>query len=114
MSFQGAQKRLTPTQLMNMLRESYQKKCSSLNWNTIKESQEEALVEYKIIDCKGPFGAGEQYEVVKIIKGTWAIHRVSYTTKKSPLTESEKKEWIERINGTKLVNIEKIRNRNSN
>ncbi len=58
----------------------------------------DVIVESRTEGCVGPVDSDDQYEIARVIKGSRAIHRVSYTTKRQPhLPDIQRSEWIDRI-----------------
>jgi len=98
MSFIGAQESMSPEDFIPLMKESLFEDCPTAMWNIIRQSDSEVIVESRTEGCVGPVDSDDQYEIARFVKGSRAIHRVSYATKRQPhLSVIQRSEWIARI-----------------
>ncbi len=60
-------------------------------WNTIESNDKEAIYEWKTINAPS---VDNQHELARVICGNKDIYSVRYTTKKLPLSDQQRQEWV--------------------
>ena len=90
-AFPGAQNRATPGGVMLGAKEQTLKKCPKTTWNVIHESSNQVLFEYLTAKCRG---VDDEHELIMIFLNDRALYQVSYASKKLPVTEAQRTQWI--------------------
>ncbi len=90
----GAAERMTPQESMNGARKATLEQCPSTTWTVLRQEKEEVLYQWEHRKCRG---FADQFEVAKKYRDGSALVRVSWVTKKLPVTEETRASWIKII-----------------
>jgi hypothetical protein len=72
----------------------------TVTWNIISRGDTDLLYEWKLE--KDHLRPNEQ-RIVRLIRGADGIHVLRYTTRKVPMTEAQRTQWIELLKAAKVV-----------
>ncbi len=69
-------------------------------WTVIDDGQDDVIFEWKVAASdKTP----AQHEINRIVRGKRDIHRLAYVTRKLPLSEADRKKWIDELKSARVV-----------
>ena len=69
----GAAQDSTAEDFIALIRDPLLDYCPSAMWNVIRQSPDELVAEWRTIGCVGPFDSDDQYELVRVVWGSWAV-----------------------------------------
>jgi hypothetical protein len=80
-------------------RDKLLKECPDALWRILNESQDQVLHEF---ETKGCHGWDDQHEIAKLMKGTSAIFRVSYASRRLPFGDDQRSRWVALVGAARL------------
>jgi len=100
-SIPRAQRRTTPEAFARALESKLRNITTGrLVWNVLYSSPVEVLYEWTLTqDHLRP----DEQEIVRVIAGAEGLHVIHYATRKPPLTETARRQWIQFISDIKIV-----------
>ncbi|WP_339727518.1 tetratricopeptide repeat protein [uncultured Gimesia sp.] len=91
---------LSAKEMMTRMKALVEKSYQIEEWNVIQEGDDDILYEWRVAQSdKTP----AQHEMIRMVRGKRDMHRLAYVTRKLPLTEEDRSQWIERLKSAKLV-----------
>ncbi|QDT44523.1 Tetratricopeptide repeat protein [Gimesia alba] len=91
---------LTAKEMMNRMKALVEQSYEVEEWNVIQDGDDDILYEWRVAKSdKTP----AQHEINRMVRGKRDMHRLAYVTRKLPLSEEDRRQWIERLKSAKLV-----------
>jgi len=95
---QGEQ--LTAREMMDRTKAALEKTHQIEVWNVLQAGDNDVLFEFRVAENeKTP----AQHVIIRLVKGRRDMHRLAYTSRKLPLSDESRDEWIKLLRSAKLV-----------
>lgn len=87
-------------EMMNRMKVLVEQSYEVEEWNVIQDGEDDILYEWRVAKSdKTP----AQHEINRLVRGKRDMHRLAYVTRKLPLSEEDRSQWIARLKSAKLV-----------
>ena len=96
----GLQEKMTPEALAAKTRESLEKSCPSIKWESVKLTTYDVVYAWNVSGCAD---LPDLSEVARIIKGKEAIHALHYTFRKADMPAEKRKQWLKNLVDSRLL-----------
>lgn len=93
-------KEISAEEMMNRIKTLVEKSYQVEEWNVIQPGENDLIFEWRVAaDEKTP----AQHEINRIVRGKRDLHRLAYVTRELPLSEADRKKWIDQLKAAKVV-----------
>lgn len=93
-------KETSAAEMMNRIKDLAEQNYDVEEWNVIEGGEDDVMFEWRVAaKNKSP----AQYEVNRIVRGQRDLHRLSYISRNLPLSEADRKQWIELLKSARVV-----------
>ncbi|MCA9015504.1 MAG: hypothetical protein KDA77_09270, partial [Planctomycetaceae bacterium] len=91
---------ISAKEMMNRMKTLVEQSYQVEEWNIIQDGDDDILYEWRVAKSdKTP----AQHEINRIVRGKRDMHRLAYVTRKLPLSEADRDQWIAQLKSAKLV-----------
>jgi len=93
-------KETSAREMMERMKALVEKAYQVEEWNVIQDGEDDIMFEWRVA-AKEKTPA--QHEINRIVRGQRDIHRLAYVTRQLPLSEADRKQWIDQLKSARSV-----------
>ncbi|MFH1301451.1 MAG: hypothetical protein ABIK07_10350 [Planctomycetota bacterium] len=86
--------------MMNRMKATLEKTHQIEDWKVIQDGDNDILFEWRVAKTEQ---TPAQHEISRLVKGKRDMHRLAYVSRKTPLSEEARAQWIKTMQSAKLV-----------
>tara|TARA_R110002111_G_scaffold262694_1_gene340209 strand:- start:153660 stop:155030 length:1371 start_codon:yes stop_codon:yes gene_type:complete len=87
-------------EMMNSMKATLEKTHQIEEWKVIQDGENDILFEWRVTKTEQ---TPAQHEISRLVKGKRDMHRLAYVSRKTPLSEEARAQWIKTLQSAKLV-----------